>query len=88
MVIFQLREVKVNPHDIYLKEFGKNLRRIRLERGLTMETLASDAEIENRQLGRIERGEINTSIISLLKIATVLKIEMPYLFEFDNKIKK
>jgi transcriptional regulator with XRE-family HTH domain len=35
-----------------------------------------------RQLTRIERGEINTSIISLLRIAKVLKVDIQQLFIF------
>lgn len=75
--------MKPSPYDIYLKQFGKNLRRIRKIKGFTMESLANEAEIEYRQLGRIERGEINTTILSLLKISSVLNIEMSTLFQFE-----
>lgn len=44
-----------------------------------MESLANEVEIEYRQLGRIERGEINTSIISILRISEVLRVDI-YLF--------
>jgi transcriptional regulator with XRE-family HTH domain len=74
--------VKNNPYDTYLKKFGLNLRKIRKEKGYTMESLANEAEIEYRQLGRIERGEINTSIISILRISEVLGTEMSDLFIF------
>ncbi|MCX6236377.1 MAG: helix-turn-helix transcriptional regulator [Bacteroidia bacterium] len=75
--------MKSKPYDIYLKEFGNNLRRIRKDKGFTMESVANEAEIEYRQLGRIERGEVNTTIISLLRISEVLKIDMKVLFEFS-----
>lgn len=75
-------------YNTYLLEFGKNLRRIRQSQGLTMETLANDAEIEYRQLGRIERGEINTTIISLLKIAKILNVDIKILFDFESEINK
>ena len=78
--------MKSERYDIYLKEFGKNLRRIRKGKGFTMESVANEAEIEYRQLGRIERGEINTTIISLLRIANVLKIEVKELFEFEKEL--
>ena len=76
--------MKANPYDIYLKKFGNNLRKIRKEKGFTMEGLANEAEIEYRQLGRIERGEINTSIISLLRICEVLQIEISSLFNIEK----
>lgn len=68
----------------YLKKFGQNLRRIRKEQGLSMETLSYKADIEYRQLGRIERGEINTSIITSLRLAETLQIEVAKLFIFDE----
>jgi transcriptional regulator with XRE-family HTH domain len=68
-------------YDSYLKKVGNTLRKIRKEKGYSMENLANEAEIEYRQLGRIERGEINTSIISLLRICQTLNIEMKTLFE-------
>lgn len=83
--MFQFCKVEANPYNIYLKEFGKNLRRIRKGKGLTMEVVANEAEIEYRQLGRIERGEINTSIVSLLRIAEVLDVDIKLLFDFESK---
>ena len=67
-------------YDDYLKQVGRNLRQKRKEKGFTMEGLAHEAEIEYRQLGRIERGEVNTSVISLLRLCEALKIEMSDLF--------
>jgi transcriptional regulator with XRE-family HTH domain len=48
--------------------------------GLTMEALANETEIEYRQIGRIKRGEINTTIISLVRIAEVLKVDISQFF--------
>ncbi|MFY9152958.1 MAG: helix-turn-helix transcriptional regulator [Prolixibacteraceae bacterium] len=79
--------METKPYNSYLKELGKNLRSIRKGKGLTMETVANEAEIEYRQLGRIERGEINTTIISLLRIAEVLKVDIKEFFDFECKSK-
>ena len=76
--------MKSTPYDIYLKQFGNNLRRIRKDKGLSMEAVANEAEIEYRQLGRIERGEVNTTIISLLRIAEILKVDIKVLFDFEK----
>ena len=72
--------MKATTYDIYLKKLGNNLRKIRKEKGYTMEGLAHEAEIEYRQLGRIERGEINTTVVSLLRICEALEIELKQLF--------
>ena len=75
-----------NKHyDSFLKEFGKHLRQIRKDKGLSMEALSYKAEIEYRQLGRIERGEINTSIITSLRLAEALQVELSKLFLFEYK---
>jgi transcriptional regulator with XRE-family HTH domain len=76
--------VQQNHYDAFLKQIGNNVRRIRNQKGLTMETVANEAQIEYRQLGRIERGEVNATIISLLKISTVLKINLSQFFDQDN----
>lgn len=47
-----------------------------------METLAYEANIEYRLVGRIERGEGNTTIISLIKIAQALQLELKDLLDF------
>jgi transcriptional regulator with XRE-family HTH domain len=73
--------VKQKIQDAYLKRVGQTLRRKRKEKGFTMENLAMEAEMEYRQLGRIERGEVNTSLISLLRLCEALKIEMKELFD-------
>ncbi len=70
-------------YDLYLKQLGLQVRRIRKEKGLSMETLAYKTEIEYRQLGRIERGEGNTTVVSLLRIAEVLEVEINKFFIFD-----
>jgi len=65
----------------FLIQIGHNIRRIRKEKKISMETLAHKADIEYRQLGRIERGEINTGILSLHIIASVLGININEFFK-------
>ena len=47
-----------------------------------MQTVANEAEIEYRQLGRIERGEINTTVISLAKLAEALNVDVSIFFTY------
>ncbi len=54
--------------------FGENLRRIRKEKGLSMEALANLAEIELSQIYRIETGKINCKVTTLLRIAKALDV--------------
>jgi transcriptional regulator with XRE-family HTH domain len=46
-----------------------------------MEAAANEANMEYRQLSRIERGEVNTTITSLAKIADALKVNITDFFQ-------
>lgn len=71
----------------FIKAFGTNLKRIRKESGLSQEDLANDADIPLSQVGRIERGEVNTTISTVFVLAKALKIEASDLFQFKKKSK-
>jgi transcriptional regulator with XRE-family HTH domain len=62
---------------------GKNIRKIRKQKKMTMEELSIISDIEYRQIGRIERAEVNTTIISLVRIAIALKVDIR---EFLNDV--
>lgn len=49
-----------------------NLRRLRLQAGLTQEQLASAADVGGRHIQRIEAGEANVTLGSLARLATAL----------------
>ncbi|WP_435136755.1 helix-turn-helix domain-containing protein [Formosa sp. A9] len=74
--------MEINNENEYLIAFGKNLRKLRKEKGFTQAKLAIDLNIEISQISRIERGVINTSISNVYKISKVLKIGIKELFEF------
>lgn len=63
-----------------VKSVGEKIRLKRLELNLSQEILSYDANIPRNQIGRIERGEISTSITTLYKICQALKIEIRELF--------
>lgn len=63
-----------------IKSVGEKIRMRRLEINLSQELLSYDANIPRNQVGRIERGEINTTIVTLHKICKVLKISIKDLF--------
>lgn len=65
----------------WAKISGANIRRLRLERGLTQEDLAGEAGIAMRHVGRIERGESSPTVDLLGKLATVLGVHPQALLE-------
>lgn len=67
----------------FISAFGENLKRLRNEAGLSQENLANDADIPLSQVGRIERGEVNTTISTVFVLAIALKVEITDLFKFQ-----
>ncbi len=74
-----------NDEKAFLKKFGERLRAIRIERELSQEMLANDANIPINQIGRIERAEIGTSLNTIYKIAKALDIPILNLFSETKK---
>lgn len=70
---------------VFLKTFGKNLKEYRLNKGFSQEELAYAADIPISQVGRIERGEINTTISTVFAISKALEIDLDELFFFNKK---
>lgn len=58
-----------------LKDFGNNLKAIREKKGISQRGLATLCLIEHSQIGRIERGEVNTTISTLFLIADKLGVK-------------
>ena len=64
-----------------IKAFGRNVRKFRQARKLSMQKLADIAEIEQSQIVRIEAGIINTKLSTILIIAKALQVSPAELFE-------
>ncbi len=69
--------------DDFIKKFGLRLREIRKSKKVSQEELAFKAGFELSQIGRIERGTINTSISHVATIAKALEISPEELFKFE-----
>jgi len=61
-------------------QFGKSVRRLRLQRRLSQETLAELAGLHATYVGRIERGRQNISLANIGKIARALRVKPRELF--------
>ncbi len=57
-----------------------NVRRLRVSRGVSSETLAAASGVDRSYLGRLERGIANPTIGILERIAAVLEIRIGELF--------
>jgi len=68
----------------FLKAFGKRLKQLREEKGISQAQLAFEAEIQISQVSRIERGLINTTIANAKLLSKILDIPLKELFDFEN----
>jgi transcriptional regulator with XRE-family HTH domain len=60
--------------DPALIALGEALRRLRLERQISQENLALLAEVDRSYVGRVERGDNNVAVLTLLKLAYALNV--------------
>ena len=63
------------------KQLGYRIRYLRQNKGLSIEALALEAEINRNYLGDLERGMRNPSVVVLNKIAKALDVDLSTLFE-------
>jgi transcriptional regulator with XRE-family HTH domain len=66
----------------YLKAFGANLSKIRLEKGLTQEEISYRTGMSFTSVNRIESGKINTTVASCNELAKALGVSTKQLFDF------
>ena len=66
------------------KQFGEQVRKLRLAMDLSQEELAFKAGVHRTYLGSIERGERNPSLKNIAAIAKALNISLSELFSFDH----
>ena len=66
----------------YLKQFGSNLKKLRLSKNLSQAQLSYIVDLDVMTISRIERGLLNISILNAYKISTALGVTQKELFDF------
>lgn len=57
------------------KTVGRNLRRVRLDRGYSQEAFADYMGVHRTYMGAVERGERNLTLQTLERIANFLEVD-------------
>lgn len=65
-----------------LKEFGSNLQKIRKQKGLSLRALSYECSIDFSDIGKIERGEINVTLLTIVQLAKALAVPPEELFKW------
>jgi DNA-binding XRE family transcriptional regulator len=76
------RSVTAVRNQVFVEAFGANLKKIRIKKGMSQEALAYEADLPINQVGRIERGEINTTISTVYALAQALEVTPADLMKF------
>lgn len=67
--------------DIVLEKLGKQIRTVRLGKGLTQDEAAFKAGLARSYYGDIERGTRNVSALNLVNIAKAFSVDVGELFK-------
>ena len=71
-----------------LIKFGKRVRKVRKEKGLSQEELSFKANLHRTYIGMIERAERNITLANIEKIANALEVKINHLFDNEIQNKK
>jgi transcriptional regulator with XRE-family HTH domain len=61
--------------------FGRRVRALRVERGLSQEALADAADLDRSYVGGVERGARNISLVNIERLAKALRVVPAELLE-------
>lgn len=62
------------------EKFGVLVRRLRVERGFSQEAFAQACEVERVHMGKIERGEVNVTVATTLRLVAGLDLSLSDFF--------
>lgn len=57
------------------QELGRRIRKRRLDLEISQETLGELSGLHRTYVGHLERGEVNPSLLNILKVASALKMD-------------
>jgi len=67
----------------YLKKFGENLKKIREAKGISQRSLATSCNVDSSHISKIERGEKNVTILTIIELAHGLEVKPKKLWDFE-----
>ncbi len=65
------------------KQFGANLQKIRMEKGLSLRALAANCNLDDSNISKIEQGKFDIQLSTLFELAKGLEVEAKELLDFN-----
>lgn len=65
-----------------IQSIGLQIRKLREEKNLSQQNLADLCNVPKSTIARIERTEVNVKLITLVKIANVLEVDLIKFFNY------
>jgi transcriptional regulator with XRE-family HTH domain len=72
---------RASHENVLLKRVGARIRKVRLDKGFSQESLALAAGLDRSYIGGVERGERNISVVNLVRLAKALAVPASNLLE-------
>lgn len=66
-----------------IRAFGKKVRQLRIDKGMTIEAFANSVDLHVTQVSRIERGETNPTLSYVFLLAEKLRVTPTELINFE-----
>ena len=77
------KNIMITPSDKKaLKKFGENLRKLRNQKGLSLREMSYACSIDNSKIAKIEKGQINITLTTLLQLAVALETHPSSLLDY------
>ena len=73
--------IKDSQRDILVR-FGKHIEKLRLEKNLSFREVAQRCDIDHANVKKIENGQLNIAVLTILELAKGLGVEPKELMEF------
>lgn len=64
------------------RQLGRRIRTLREQKGWRQEDIQEETGFSSRYLGRIERGTVNPTLDTLLRLCEIFEVELSELFSF------
>jgi transcriptional regulator with XRE-family HTH domain len=80
----ELARMDIREQEQIIKSFGENLKRVRLEKELSLRQLAHLADMSHNGIHEIEKGIANPSLTTIITLARALGVEPAALISFSK----